>query len=306
MDYLATVVVLFASSTISALALNLIVGYAGQLAITQGALTGAGAYTTGLLSVKLQVDPTLGILAAAGVGAVLGLAFAAATIRLAQYNFVLVSLILQLIVIDALQRSTDLTGGSSGLSGIAQPSLFGVDLSAPAPYAVYALCLLALFAVAMVRLAHSPYALSLRAFRESESSIAALGKNTVRLRMTVGIVAGFGAGIAGGLQASFVAFITPSNYTEFLSILIIVYLLVGGMGNMYGIILGVALLTALPEFVNGTHFFSVALQAPVDRIMYGLIILLFVTFRPVGVLPERRILKFGNRAPSASDDRVSL
>lgn len=297
MSYLATVLVGLSVAVISAMALNVLVGYAGQLAVTQGALMGLGAYTVGILSAKLSVDPLLGMLLGAIVGGLAGLLFAAASLKLVEYDYVLVSLILQMMVIEVIRRWTDLTGGTSGLSGVAQPSLARMIARGPVGFATLTLIILIPFAIAMFRLGRSPYALALRGFRESEAGVAALGWNTTRLRLSVGLIAGVGAGLAGGIQASFIGFITPGEYTEFLSILVIVYLLVGGSGNMWGAILGVLIVVSLPELLTYVDLVSTAAQAPLERIIYGLIIIAFVVLRPQGLLPERRIVS-ARRRPS--------
>lgn len=292
MAYFAALLVGMAIAAIAALALNLILGYAGQLAVTQGALMGVGAYTVGLLSVNLGIDPAYTLWLAAAFGGLIGAAFAALSIRFREYDYVLVSLVLQMMVVEVFRRWTGLTRGGRGLGGIERPTLLGLDLTSQVAFAAMSLVLVALFAVVMYRLTSTPYGLSLRAFRGSEESVAALGKNTTHLRLTVGLIAGLGGGLAGGLHASFIGFITPNDFTEFVSILIIIYILVGGSGNMSGVLLGVALIVAIPEVVANFRFVSTSLQGPVERILYGLIVIGFVSFRPQGLLPERRSVTF--------------
>lgn len=294
MSYFAVLLTIFVIAAISAMALNLAIGHAGQLTITQGALMGVGAYTTGLLSIELSLNPAVGLAVSAVSGVLVGLAFAAAAIRLREYDFVLVSLILQMMTIEIIRR-VPATGGSSGLSSIGRPSVFGNELVFPVPFAGLALVVAVIAMGALWRISNSMFATTLRGFRDSEASIAALGKNTNAIRLLVGAIAGFGGGLAGGLQASFVGFISPDDFSVFLSVLIIVYLLVGGVGNATGVLVGVALLIAVPEIIKEIPAISVALQGPLQRIIYGLIVMGFIMFRPEGLLPEKPILHLPQR-----------
>lgn len=290
MSYFAVLVVIFLIAAISAMALNLVIGYAGQLTITQGALMAVGAYITGLLSVELAINPLIGLLISAAGGAIAGLAFAAAAIRLREYDFVLVSLILQMMAIEIIRR-LPVTGGSSGLNGVARPTIFGTELIYPIPFALFSLGLGVVALGVMWRVSRSMFATTLRGFRDSEASMAALGKNTSAVRLLAGMIAGFGGGLAGGLQATFVGYISPDDFSVFLSVLIIVYLLVGGIGNAAGALVGVGLLVAIPEVVSEMRWISVSLQGPVQRIIYGVIVMGFIMFRPQGLVPEKPILR---------------
>jgi branched-chain amino acid transport system permease protein len=292
LNYTLTLVTIFAIWSIGAMSLNVLVGYAGQLAVTQGAMVGVGSYTVGILATHWNVNPLLGLLAAAVVGCVIGIVLSYLTLRLRAYDFVLMSLALQLILIEVLQRWTSLTGGSSGLSGVPRPRVFGQELAEPLSFAVYCVVVALVIGTALYLLSRSPFAIALRAFRESESSLAALGFNTERIRVIAGAIAGLGAAVAGALYSSLVYFLVPATFSVTLSILVIVYILVGGSGNMLGVAVGVAVVMAIPQVVEKFPL-SVAVQGPVEQIGYGLIILLFVWFRPAGIVPERRVMRLG-------------
>ncbi|GEK79634.1 branched-chain amino acid ABC transporter permease [Agrococcus baldri] len=292
MEYFATLIIVFSVAAIAALALNISVGYAGQLTMTHGALMAVGAYSVGIIANSFGLNSLIGIVVGLVAGGVVGVLFSLAAVRLSDYDFVLVSLILQMMLIEVIRRGGDLTGGSGGIGGIAAPELFGLSLAGPIPFALFALVVLAVVIVILVRVGHSPFALSLRGFRDSQASIAALGKSTVSIRLSVGAIAGLGAGLGGALQASYLSFISPISYTEFLSFLMIIYLLVGGIGNIWGPLVGVAVLIAVPEIIRNLDFLPTALAAPFERIVYGLVVIGFVIFLPRGIIPERSILKF--------------
>lgn len=293
MNYVLTLVTIFSIWTIAAMSLNLVVGYAGQLAVTQGAMIGVGAYTVGILATRWDIDPFIGLLTAAVVGLLLGALLSQLTIRLTSYDFVLMSLALQLILVEALQRWTGLTGGSSGLSGFPRPSIGSLELSTPLNYALYCATIALLVGAVLFMISRSPFAIALRAFRESEPSLAALGFNVERMRVLTGAIVGAGAAVAGALYAGLVYFLVPGNFGVYMSLLVIIYILVGGSGNMLGVAVGVAVVMAIPEVVQQVPGLSISVQGPVEQIGYGLIVLAFVWFRPKGIVPERPILRLG-------------
>ena len=290
MTYFFTLLTIFSIWAIGAVALNLIVGYAGQLSVTHGAFMGVGAYAFSLTALRLGVDPLLAIVIAVIFGAVFGGAFTLTSLRLAGFDYVLISLMLQSFVVLILGRWVELTGGVSGLAGVPRPEIFGLSLRDPAAFAVFALVVAAITVTLFWFLGRSQYALALRGFRESERSIASLGFSPNYLRITVGALAGAGAGLSGSLYASFLGYISPAQFAAHLSVLVLIYILVGGTGNMLGAVLGVAIVMTIPEVVNNLTFVPSRLLGPVAQIGYGLVIMIFVFFRRQGVSPERPIL----------------
>jgi branched-chain amino acid transport system permease protein len=141
--------------------------------------------------------------------------------------------------------------------------------------------------------------------RESERGAAALGKNVLGIKLSVFAISAAFAGVAGGLYASVLGIITPENFDVTESILIVAFLLVGGIGNMWGVALGAAVLYLLPELIQ--HFAVVSAQyiGPVQQIIYGAVIAVFVIFRPVGLLPERPLLWSGGRPKTSLVARVA-
>ncbi len=290
MTYMLVLVTVFALSAISAVALNFIVGYAGQLSVTHGAFMGIGAYFFAIVTIRLGVDPLLAILGSLLLSTVLGAILATTALRMAGYDWVLVSLMLQSFLVLIIVRWTGLTGGASGMPGVPRPQLFGLDFRDPAVFAVFMVIIATAFVVFMWMLGRTQFALALRGFRESERSTAALGYNTNSLRITAGAVAGGGAGLAGSLYATFVGYIHPDQFTAHLSVLILIYVLVGGTGNTLGVIAGVAIVMAIPEAIKSLTFLPSNLIGPLQQIGYGLVIMLFVFFRPQGVFPEKPLL----------------
>ncbi|WP_460773692.1 branched-chain amino acid ABC transporter permease [Microbacterium sp. GXF7504] len=311
MNYLLTLVAIFAIGIILAMSLNLVMGFAGRVSMAHAGFMGVGAYTAGWLAVNAGVDIAWGILVAAATAALIGWLFGLATIRIAGDEFILASFALQMVIVEAIRRWTDVTRGTYGMSGIPKPELFGVAFRSPPLFALYAVVVMLVCAVILMRLAGSTYGLVLRGVRESERSMEALGTDSARVKVLALTIAAAFAGVAGTLQASLVSFIHPDNFSIMLSIVIVAYLLVGGLGNMWGAALGAVLLISVPELIATTGLIPSNLLGPMEQIVYGVILMAFVWFRPTGIIAERpvvhldRMLRRGVlQAPAAASETV--
>ena len=150
-------------------------------------------------------------------------------------------------------------------------------------YVVIAAVLL-LFAWRMVR---SPFGLLMALVREDELLAQALGKDVTRLKMKTFIVSGVLAGVAGSLYAHYFAFVDPDSFDVDVSIAILSMVLVGGMGTLWGPVLGAALLIALPEFLRFLPFSGGTLGS-MRQIVYGAILVAFCFIRPTGLIGRAR------------------
>jgi branched-chain amino acid transport system permease protein len=304
-DYLLSLVPFLAINVLLATSLNLLVGYSGLMSVSQGASMGVGAYGAAVLATREHLPIALCILLAAILAGVVGLVFMALVAQLATDDFILASFAFQMCVIAVFQQWTSVTGGELGLSGVPGPSLFGVVASSEAGLALVALVVCGVLTLFIVYLGRSRYALILRAMRESERGAAALGKNVMGIKLSVFAISAAFAGVAGGLYASVLGIITPENFDVTESILIVAFLLVGGIGNMWGVAFGAALLYLLPALIQ--HFGVVSAQyiGPVQQIIYGAVIAVFVIFRPIGLLPERPLLWSGHKPKTSLAARVA-
>jgi branched-chain amino acid transport system permease protein len=304
-SYLLSLVPFLAINVLLAASLNLLVGYSGLMSVSQGASMGVGAYVAAVLAIREHLPVALAIALAAVIAGVIGLVFMALVAQLATDDFILASFAFQMCVIAVFQQWTSVTNGELGLSGIPGPSLFGLTARSQGALALSAVVVCGVFTLFIVYVGKSRYALILRAMRESERGAAALGKNVPGIKLSVfAISAGF-AGVAGGLYASVLGIITPENFDVTESILIVAFLLVGGIGNMWGVALGAALLYLLPELIQHFGVVSVQYTGPVQQIIYGAVIAVFVIFRPIGLLPERPLLWSGGRPRPSLAARVA-
>lgn len=287
MNYLLHILVLVNIYAVLSLSLNLLVGYAGLLSLCHAAFYGIGAYTGALL----MVDAGLGFWSALPLAVVmtvlLSFSISVPALRLKGDYFVLASLGFQGIVFSVLRNWTSLTRGPYGISGIPQPTFFGIEISSPLAY-VFFTGAIALVCVGLLHLiGHSPFGRALKTIREDELAASALGKNVFRLKVKAfAISAGFAA-VPGVLLAGYLSYIDPTSFTLLESIFILSIIIIGGTGNTSGPLLGAVLLIFLPEALR---FLGVpnAIAANLRQITYGLILIIVLRFRPQGLSGEYR------------------
>ncbi len=289
-EYLLTLAILIVVGVVLALSLNLVMGYSGMMSVSHGALMGVGAYVTGVLSTKFGWEPAMTLVLGTVAAGLVGWLFMNAAARLDPDDFILASFTFQMAVIDLFTQWTPVTNGSYGLFGIRRPALLGVQLNDVWSLTAFALVFGALAWLALSHVGRSRYGIILRGMRESHRGVEAAGKNVLQTQVMTFAFSGAFAGLAGAVYAVSIGVIIPNDFAVQRSILVIAFLLVGGIGNMTGAVLGAVALLALPELVK--HFGSIPTQweGPGEQILYGVIIVLFVWLRPQGIIPERPIL----------------
>lgn len=229
-----------AITAIFAISLDLILGYAGLVSLGHAAYFGFGAYTAGLVAKAGWGEPFSGLVIAGVAAGLIGYVTSFIVVRVRHLTLIMVTLGIGLILHEAANRASGLTGGNDGLQGIAIWPLFGrfgFDLFG---YTAYSYSLVALFIVFLAarRLIHSPFGLSLRAIRENARRMPAIGAPTsVRLR-TIYTFAAVIAGIAGGLLAQTTQFVALEVLSFQRSAELLVILTLGGAGRLYGGIVG--------------------------------------------------------------------
>ncbi|HEY4067726.1 MAG TPA: ATP-binding cassette domain-containing protein [Burkholderiaceae bacterium] len=254
--------------------LNLIVGFAGQLAIGYVALLTLGAYTTCVLvegKLGAPLNPFVALCAAGAVGALFGVVVGLPALRLRTFYFAMTTIGFATIVTQIALGWTSVTGGGVGLPGPALPAPFD------SAWGFYGLCLgcAVLATLFGANIAHSRIGRALVATRDADVAAEALGVSKSRLLVKVFLFAGALAGIAGGLFASLQTYITPDAFTFDLSLLFFTAILIGGRGSILGPLLGTIVLTVLPEIA--------APLAAWSTFFYALLLLVIVLLMPGGI-----------------------
>ncbi len=287
-----------------AFGLNIIVGYTGLLALGFAAFFAIGAYTYGFLAspqfgIHLNFWPMIAV--SAGVAALFGLLLGAPTLRLRGDYLAIVTLGFGEIVPQVLQNLDRWTGGPDGIAGIDQPKIFGYAFGFnPIPYYYLYLAIILLALWLMNNLRYSRLGRAWMAIREDELAAAHMGINTTGAKLAAFSLGAALAGVAGVLFAAKLSTVSPSGFDFNTSVMILAAIVLGGMGNLAGVLLGATIIgllnfLILPQASNlvqtlGQWVHLAALQS-VDLnqyrfMLYGIILVLVMLFRPEGLLPS--------------------
>jgi branched-chain amino acid transport system permease protein len=233
-----------------ALSLDLILGYAGIVTLGHAAFFGTGAYAAGLLSARLGWGEPLSGLAVAGLcAAAVGFVSGWILLRYRGLTLLMLTLATSIMLYELGNARSDLTGGFDGLTGISIKPLFGrfaYDLYGHTYY-LYALCaLFLLFAVAR-RIVYSPFGQALIGIRENVARMHAVGSPVHRRLVTIYTISAAMAGVAGALYAQSNAYVTLSALGFERSATVLIILILGGTGRLYGAFLGAAIFMLLED-----------------------------------------------------------
>jgi branched-chain amino acid transport system permease protein len=280
---IATQILIF---SVLAMSIDILAGFAGRTPLGHGAIFGISTYVviywTANLGGSLWAGMLLGVLAAT----LLAVVFALLAIRTSGVYFLLLTLALGMIVWGVCLRWTSVTGGENGLRGIGRPAFLASHVSFY--YAV--LAVVAIATLALWRFVHSPFGLTLRGIRDSESRMRSLGYN-VPLHLFIAFVgSGFFAGIAGALYALFNDFVSPSTVQLSQSVAGLLMAITGGIGTLLGSFVGA---TAIILLENVVSVFTARWQT-----VLGVTFILIMIFAPEGIVGRARILLARRRRSS--------
>ena len=235
-----------------ALSLDLILGLAGIVSLGQAAFLGVGAYTAGILANSGYADPTLGLVIAAIVSAAVGLATAPLLLRGADLTRLMVTLGVSLLLGELANEKDALTGGADGLNFTTDKllGLFPIGFTGQRNAALYSLAVLFVLFLIARRLAFSPFGLALAAIRENRTRAGALGITTARRIVAIYGVSAAYAGVAGALLAQTTGIASLDLFDFHRSADVMLMLIIGGAGYLYGGIIGAALFIVLRDVLS--------------------------------------------------------
>lgn len=306
MEYLAHTLNLAFVFVLLTVSLNLILGYGGMASMAHAAFFCIGGYLSAIITMHWGVNFLVGIGIAIIVTAAVGGALAAPFIRVHEEYLILFTIAFQMVVFLLLLSLPGITGGDSGIFGVPGPRLFGLAPQGPIYFLPFMVAFVLMVYFVALKVTHSPFGRVLKGIREDEKSVISLGKDVKKFKVIIFMVGtGIAAG-AGGIFAHYSQFINPSIGTLDESILIIAMVVLGGTANLWGSAVGAFLLILIPE---GLTFLPGAsdLIVPLRSFIYGLLLILFMRFRPEGLIPEYlHLRRSGNkdetvRLPSPSE-----
>ncbi len=268
-----------AITALFALSLDLILGYAGIVSLGHAAYFGFGSYTAGLIAKWGWGEPVTGLLIAAAAAGVLGYLTSFIIARFRHLALIMITLGLGLLLAEAANSASWLTGGADGLQGVQMWKLFGVfdfDLYGVTAYA-YSLAVLFLMFLVARRLIHSPFGLALRGIRENAIRMPAIGAPSPAHIRKVYTIAAVLAGVAGALLAQTTETVSLETLGFQRSADVLVILILGGAGRLYGGLVGAIIyMVARDQFsgINPQYWYF----------WIGALLVAVVIFLPNGIL----------------------
>ena len=263
-----------------AVALNLLLGYAGQISLGHAAFFGMGAYISGILTTRFGFDPwpvmIISALLSGGLAFVIGFPI----LKLKGHYLAMATLGFGIIMFIIFNETVALTGGPSGLSGIPNIHISSLvfDNDWNNYYLIWIITLIVM--LLSINLSQSRIGRALRAIHDSEVAARVMGVNARVLKVQIFAVSALVSAVAGSLYAHTMTFISPASFGFNFSIELVTMVIIGGLGSIYGSFLGAAILTILPEFLRVLQDF--------DIIVYGLMLILITMFMPGGLISGLR------------------
>jgi branched-chain amino acid transport system permease protein len=282
--YVITIATLITINAIVVCGLNVIVGYAGQISLGHAAFFGIGAYSAAMLATKAGLSFWAALPLVIAISAFIGLLLGLPSLRVRE-DFLAITTIGINFIVEAVFLYIPFFGGALGIGGIPRIVLFGMKLKG---LAFLYLCLFFLLVVLGVCwwFTRCWAGLACFALREEEAAAASMGISPVRFKLLAFVIGTGIAGLGGALYAHYIRFVSATDFSFPVSVLLLSMVVLGGMGTLWGPVLGALILGALPEvfrpLVNYRFLF------------YMVLLLLIIRFQPAGLLGEgslaRRVL----------------
>jgi branched-chain amino acid transport system permease protein len=283
-----------------ALGLNIVVGFAGLLDLGYIAFYAVGAYVYALLAspqFNLHLPFWVILPIGAAVAAFFGVILGAPTLKLRGDYLAIVTLGFGEIIrifLNNLSQPVNITNGPRGITGIDPFSLAGFRFTTAIHYYFLLLAVMLVIIVVNLRLQNSRIGRAWEAIREDEIAARAMGIDTRNLKLLAFAMGASFGGVAGGMFSAIQAFISPESFVLVESIMVVSMVVLGGMGNIWGVILGALLLSFVPEILRWTvtplqeALFGRMLVEPevIRMLLFGLALVLVMLYRPAGLLPS--------------------
>jgi branched-chain amino acid transport system permease protein len=277
--------------TILVIGFDLAVGYGGQINLGFQGFFAVGAYTTALLTTRTGIpailsEPLAAMLSGCIVSVIICYVISRPVLRTGGFFLAMVTLAFGMVVY-TLTNGWDFLGGASGITGVPRfhvgPLVFGTDLWYC--YAVWAFALLSI--VLSLRMIHSRWGIALRAVHSDEIAAEVTGINVSKYKMEVFLISAIYASVAGSLFAHHLRGVNPPMFTFTLLLLVTLAIFFGGMGTIWGGLVGAALVQSLPEGVTALTSYWPWMR-DTRELLYGIIFILIILFMPEGVFGRAR------------------
>jgi branched-chain amino acid transport system permease protein len=260
--------------TIVVLGLNLFIGFAGQISLGHAAFFGLGAYGSAILTATYHFPPWPAMILTALGLALTALVIGVPTLRLSGHYLAMATLGFNYVVQTIFVQWDAVTGGPSGLSGVPPLALLGLEFNDDVKfhYLVWTFALAAL--TLCLNLVRSGVGRGLAALAQDELAASCLGVDVRRDKIRVFVLSAVFASVGGSLYAHYFGYINPDAFSIFKSLDLVIMVVVGGLGSIWGTLFGVSLITVLPHLVDWFETYS--------DIIHGVILVVILLFLPQG------------------------
>lgn len=274
-SYLLTIGIFAGINALVAIGLVILMGYAGQVSLGQAGFYGIGAYVSSILSLRFGFPVAISMVIAMLVAAIAATLLAVPALRLKGHYLAVATLGFGEIIYVILNEWGP--GGPSGFGDIPRLNLLGYTFMSSQEYFYIVWGFVIIIMIFSLNLINSMTGRALRAIHGSEIASVAMGVDVVRLKIKVFVLSALYAALAGSLYAHYVTFVSPSSFSLFYSIIVLMMVVLGGMSNLWGGIAGALIITILPEALRGFKEF--------DILVYGLILTISLLFMRRGIVP---------------------
>jgi branched-chain amino acid transport system permease protein len=257
--------------------LNLVLGYCGLLSLASPAFFGIGAYVATLLALRLGWDSSITLALSMFGGVLLGIVIGFPSLRVSRHAFVIVTLAATLLMQLVALNWEDMTRGSLGLSNIPAPRLFGLAVGTRMQWYYFSAAAAAAAVFCTWLVVTSRFGRAMVATRDNEQLALACGIDVFRTRLLAFCFSGGLAAAAGALYAHFISYIDPGVFGFSVSETLLIMVILGGSGTLWGPVAGAVVFTALPELLR--------LAPEIRSLLYGIILLSIVLWRPRRLFP---------------------
>lgn len=297
-DYWLYLACLVAINIASATGLNILTGYTGLVSLGQAAFMGLGAYTVAILEQRLATPAIFNLIAGGGVAMLAGIVVGIPSLRVKGLYLAIATIAASFILHFIFVNWASLTGGASGLT-VPPARFFGIPLDTSFRLYWLAVPVMLAMLVCTANLFRTRIGRAFIAIRDRDISAEVLGIALLRYKLISFALSSFYAGVAGGVWAYFFRVVTPESFPLMLSIFFLAAIIVGGMGTILGGILGALFMTMVPELLKlivgwlplGNE--AAVILSPVRTIVFGLLIIGFLIYEPLGLQELwRRLRRF--------------
>jgi len=295
--YMLTVIITTMSIIIAALGIQILTGYCGQLSVGHSAFVAVGAYSSALLVSQSGLSFWIAVPVAGIAAGLVGLLVGLTSIRLKGFYLIISTLAAQFIIMYVIIHWTSVTGGSFGMSAPA-PKLGGIEFATTQSYFYIVFIALLIATYVAKNIVRTNVGRAFIAIRDNDLAAEVMGIHLTAYKLLAFFIGCAFAGIGGALAAHARGVITPDSYTLVQSFWYLGYIIIGGLGTITGVFFGVIFVSALN---NGLAMFLSSLStifpgagsllAPLMLVIFGLVIILFLTFEPRGLAHRWQIFK---------------